>query len=380
MKNTGSRDTFLLFLVLLLAIGAVCYLCVIKKNLDEVSEVRDELTLVEQEKAKNDAIIQQAEELNQKREELKNQIQTVENKLLPDLNTSMIERKIYKHFEDANIPFIVKVSNTPLNYDTVVLPDGKTSPNHVKSSSYTVEVSGTDGFLLTHDEGDDLGWKVFYNQLNIPIGDANAVNPEAQALGLKSANEIVSGTYVGYDEFVAALKAIQADAPDYVKITNIKVDDAEQGFCTFSASVDVFSFELVDRLSAAPKGMKYMDWVGAESIATGGLVGIPSYFVLGTPNYKVSPSSPLYGRYLSFISYDFGVNRPFAAWNHWGYEWLHFDALMKDLSKLPPDLRSIELRYNMGMISAEEYNQLIQAYMNQNNNNTAPADQTAPTT
>ena len=144
--------------------------------------------------------------------------------------------------------------------------------------------------------------------------------------------------------------------------------------------MDVFAFELVDRLSATPKGMKYMDWVGAESIATGGLVGIPSYFVLGTPNYKVSPSSPLYGRYLSFISYDFGVNRPFAAWNHWGYEWQHFDALMKELSKLPPDLRSIELRYNMGMITTEEYNQLIQAYMNQNANNNAPADQTAPTT
>ena len=32
MKTTGGRDTFLLFVVLILAIGAVCYLFVIKKS------------------------------------------------------------------------------------------------------------------------------------------------------------------------------------------------------------------------------------------------------------------------------------------------------------------------------------------------------------
>ena len=114
MKNSSGRDTFLLFIVLLLALGAVCYLCIIKKNLDKLNTVKEELAQVEQEKAMNDAIIQQAEQLDAQREELKNQLQTLENKLLPELYTSAIQRKLFKHFEDAGIPYIVEVSNTPL--------------------------------------------------------------------------------------------------------------------------------------------------------------------------------------------------------------------------------------------------------------------------
>ena len=65
MKNSGGRDTFLLFIVLLLALGAVCWLCVIQKNVDKLNDVKDELRTVEQEKARNDAIIQQAQQLDQ---------------------------------------------------------------------------------------------------------------------------------------------------------------------------------------------------------------------------------------------------------------------------------------------------------------------------
>ena len=114
MKNSGSRDTFLLFIVLLLALGAVCYLCVIKKNFDKLSDVRQELKAVEQEKARNDAIIQQAQQLDEQREQLKSQLQALETKVLPDLVTGSIQRKLFKNFEDAGIPFIVEISNTPL--------------------------------------------------------------------------------------------------------------------------------------------------------------------------------------------------------------------------------------------------------------------------
>lgn len=362
MKNSGGKDTFLLFLVLLLALGAVCYLCVIKKNLDKLNNVKDELRQVQQEKDMNDAIIQQAEQLDQQREELKNQLQTLENKLLPTLYTSAIQRKLFKHFEDAGIPFIAEVSNTPLEYELVNMTDGKVSPNRVISSRYTISVSGTDGWLITHDEEEERGidYRVFYNQLQIKAAGNpdNAVNPEAQALGLTSADQIATNTYVGYDEFVEAIKAIQADAPDYVKIASIKIEDQGQGFCIYTADVDVFAYDLIDRISAAPTKMNYMDWVGAENIATGGIVGLPSYFVVTNPDlYHVPVTSPLYGRYLSFYAYDFEVNRPFAAWSHWGYEWLNVGKLMEDLKELPPYLSQLQISYQIGAITTEEYNQ-----------------------
>ena len=365
MKNSGGRDTFLLFIVLLLALGAVCYLCVIKKNFDKLADVKEELRVVEAEKAKNDAIIQQAQELDAQSEELKKQIQALEVKLLPTLDTSAIQRKLYKHFEDAGIPFIVEVSNTPATYETVTT-NGTTSPNRVKTSDYTVKVSGTDGWLLTHDEGDDIPYMVFYNQLGIAVGDETTVNEEAKKIGYDNANQIQTSTYVGYDEFVAALKKIQADAPDYVKISEITIEDTKQGFCYFSATVSVFSYELVDRISVAPTDMNYMKWEGAEQIATGGIVGLPTYFVVINPSiYKVSPSSPLYGHFISFASYDFNENRPFAAWNHWAYEWNMIEEVLKQTEKMPPALQQVELRYRLGMMTTEEYNQIMQEYEQQ---------------
>jgi len=360
MKNSGGRDTFLLFVVLLLALGAVCYLCIIKKNLDKLNTVKEELSQVEQEKAMNDAIIQQAEQLDAQREELKNQLQTLENKLLPELYTSAIQRKLFKHFEDAGIPYIVEVSNTPLEYELVNMTDGKVSPNRVISSRYKIRVSGTDGWLLTHDEEIERGidYRVFYNQLAIPMDDTNTVNPEAQALGLTSAREIKTATYASYDEFVAAVKAIQADAPDYVKIASIEIEDMGQGFCEYTAEVDVFAYDLIDRISAAPTSMNYMNWVGAENIATGGIVGLPSYFVVTNPDlYHVPESSPLYGRYLSFVAYDFSVNRPFAAWSHWGYEWYTLKQVIEDAATQPPFLSQLNIAYYIGAITTEEYNQ-----------------------
>ena len=371
MKNSGSRDTFLLFIVLLLALGAVCWLCVIQKNMDKLSDVKEELRVVEQEKAKNDAIIQQAEQLDKQRLELKNQLMTLENKLLPNLVTSAIQRKLFKHFEDANIPFIVEISNTPLAYDVVTLTDGTVSPNKVKNSRFTIKVSGTDGWLITHDEENEkqIPYTVFYSQLMMNNADPQAPNPIAQKYGFNNANEVKTETYAGFKEFVAALEGIEADAPDYVKIAEIGIDDTKQGFCTFTAAIDVYAYDLLDRISPANNNMNYMKWVGAENIKTGGLVGLPSYFTVVNKDksgYDVPEDSRLYGHFISFTSYDFQTNRPFAAWSHWGYEWNYMETVFQDANKLPPYLAQILIQYKTGMIDTNTYNSLVAAYAQEN--------------
>ena len=373
MKNSGSRDTILLFVVLLLALGAVCYLCVIKKNLDNLSETRDELASVEQEKARNDLIIQQADELDEQKSALLGEIQGIEGKLLPDLNSAAIQRQIYEHFKTNNIPFIVKVENTPLNYETVTLPNGTVSTDRVKYSTYKVRVSGTDGFLLNHDEGDMIPDEIFYNQLSIPLGDDKTQNKaaldyaKATGLDIKNANDFKSQSYIGYTEFVNALQEIQNEALDYVKISDIEIEDMQQGYCEFTASVDVYAYDLVNRKSEANNSLTYMGWVGDKNITTGGLVGLPSYFFLKSPNYNVNSDSPLFGCYLSFVAYDFNVNRPFAAWNHWAYEWQLFDEVKADLDKLPEDLKFLEIQYRMGMITTADYEKAISEYVKSNN-------------
>ena len=54
MKSSGGRDTFLLFLFILVVVSTACYLLVIKPNCDILSDVNLELEQVEQTKAKND--------------------------------------------------------------------------------------------------------------------------------------------------------------------------------------------------------------------------------------------------------------------------------------------------------------------------------------
>lgn len=356
MKNSGGKDTALLFFVLLLALGAVCYLCVIKKNLDNLNSVKTELAEVEQEKARNDAIIEQADQLDAQKKTLVNELKEIEGKLLPDLNTAAIQRKIYKYFEDAKIPFVVKVENTALTYDTVTLPDGTVSVDRVKWSNYKIRVSGTDGFMLTHDEGDKIPDEVFYTQLTIPVGDKTKKNEEANKIGYDDAYHINTDTYVGYDEFVTALENLQREAPAYVKVSDIEIEDMGQGFCEFTAAVNVYAYDLVNRKSIPDTNMQYMNWVGIENILTGGIVGMPSYFALLSPSYSVPESSELYGVYISFVDYDFNVNRPFAAWNHWAFEWNLFDEIKGELSTWPAEVRRAEVQYRIGMISQEEYN------------------------
>lgn len=361
MKTTGGRDTFLLFIVLLLALGAVCYLFVIQKKTLELKNVKTDLQLVEQEKAEKDAIIQQAQELDEMAEQLKSQLQTLEQKYLPDLYTDTISRKLYKYFEDSGIPFIVHTENKPIEYDVVSMSDGTASPNKAMHSSYTLQVSGTDGFFLTHDEGDDIPYEVFLGQLLVG-NDPKAVNPYAQQYGVNSANDISSSTYVGYEEFLAGLKALQENCPEYVKTTKIEIEDMEQGFCYYTVTIDVYAYDLVDRLSKPNYDMDYLKWVGAEKLATGGIVGLPNYFTVISPNYKVPADSPLYGHYLSFSQFDFSVNRPFASWRHWSYEWQLLEPILSNAGSQDPVLFRLTLGYLTGQISPEDYAKLVDEY------------------
>lgn len=364
MKTTGGRDTFLLFVVLILVIGAVCYMFVIKRSLNKLNQASQDLAIVEQEKAEKDKIIAQAEELDQIRETLKKSLEDIEKKLLPDLYTQAIQRKLYKHFEDAGIPYYVELSNDAKKYETVTLPDGTASPDRVAYSSYKLTVSGTDGWLLTHDEGDKIPFEVFYEQSIIDQTTGGVVsattpntvpNKSATEAGITDVKAVRSEQLVGYKEFMAAIKKIQDECPEYVKIVDVGFEDQGQGFGYFTATVNVYAFDLVNRQSAVNNNMNYMVWVGADKIATGGLVGMPSYFTLSSPNYNVSEDSPLYGHYVSLVDYKFNVNRPFASWNMWGYEWMTLKTLLESKDAVNPDLLELDLKLRLGMITMEEY-------------------------
>ncbi|MBP5299235.1 MAG: hypothetical protein J6Z09_08805 [Lachnospiraceae bacterium] len=367
MKTTGGRDTFLLFIVVILAIGAVCYLFVIKKSLNKLKQAEAELVEVQQEKAEKDAIIEQAKKLDAQRQELKNSISSIEDRFIPELNSDAITSKLYKYFEDAGLKYIVDVENSEQKYETVTMPDGTANPNRSDYSSYTVSVSGTDGWLLTHEEAAEFDKNsadqtvkladAYYEQLH--VNDDKNPNKSLTAMGIDGRiQEIHSEIYVGYKEFVKALEELQKSAPGYVKVTDIKIEDQNQGFCYYTAVVNVYDFNLVKRLSESGKDltkMDYMVWVGDENIVTGGLVGLPNYFTVANGLTELPEGHPLKDKFLSFLNFDFNVNRPFAAWNMWGYDWNIMDTLKKDAEKENPKKIQLALQFYMGKLTSEEY-------------------------
>jgi len=146
-----------------------------------------------------------------------------------------------------------------------MMPDGvNASPNYMKSVRFNVQVCGTDGvtksILDTAEEPPEEGYKV-----------------------------------VGYDEFIKAVKDIEDDLPESVKIKGIKLEDSGQGFMFYTVSVVVYSFELPGRVSTPNMDTDYLTWDGVpiKDITKDGSIGIP---------YELIPES----------SRDEFVYRPFA--------------------------------------------------------------------
>jgi hypothetical protein len=92
-------------------------------------------------------------------------------------------------------------------------------------------------------------------------------------------DESTGGTpaLVGYKEFIKAVKDIEDDNPESVRIHSISFEDSGQGFMSFTASIEVLAFILPDRISTADMQQDYIVWGGTDvdAITSDGLVGIP---------------------------------------------------------------------------------------------------------
>jgi hypothetical protein len=74
-----------------------------------------------------------------------------------------------------------------------------------------------------------------------------------------------------------AVKDIEDDLPESIKIKSISLEDSGQGFMYYNVSVVVYSYDLPDRISEPVMEGDYITWTGApvSSIPKDGLIGIP---------------------------------------------------------------------------------------------------------
>lgn len=241
MKLSGRETTLILvMLVVLLLLGY--YLFLLAPAQDKLSVLENELVAVKSTKVANDAIIVKQLDLETQITESKEQASAIEKLLLPELRAEAITERLQAAFISAGIPFITECTGEPVVNNQILLPDGTFSDNQLVSVIFNITASGSDGIAPT-------------------ILDEFTATP----------------ALVGYEEFIQAVKDIEDDNTESVRIKSISFEDSGQGFMFYTASIEVFAFYLPDRISTADLEQDYITWGGTDvnDITSDGLVGVP---------------------------------------------------------------------------------------------------------
>jgi hypothetical protein len=257
MKMAGKQST-LLFIVII-ALILLAYIVFIQ-NPESATLIKkqQEYKTVQAKRNQIAEALLAGDSLNAELDAYGKQIQELEQKLIPEIQTQVIAQKLQSKFIEHGIPFITITNTDPAVEDHVLQPDGVTeSPNYLKSVRFNIQVCGTDGVNRSIlDEG------------TTPPVTTNPATPNAVVKPYK---------IVGYDEFIKAVKDIEDDLPASIKIKSIKLEDSGQGFMFYNVSVVVYSFVLPSYEGNTYKDNEYMNWNGTpiDEITKDGLIGIP---------------------------------------------------------------------------------------------------------
>ena len=259
MKIASRQSTLLIIVILVLVLLA--YVVFIQNPTTELLKNQNiELSRVEAEKKQIDQTILAGQGLNAEIEAYKLQISGIEQRLLPVIETQVIAQKIQDKFIQHGIPFITLISTETPVEDRVLEPDGVTvSDNLLRSVRFNFQVCGTDG----------------RNMSILDIGTEPTVIAADPAV--EGSEEVIAYKIVGYDEFMNAVKDVEDDLPDSVKLKVISLEDTGEGFMYYNLTVVVYAYDLPDRISEPVMEGDYITWTGApvNNIVKEGLVGIP---------------------------------------------------------------------------------------------------------
>lgn len=270
MGNLGDRERYGVMLLGIVVVVFVIYFFGIRSldgKYDELVTKREELQAqldyYESLKSQNAATQAQIDEL-------KANIAEVEGTFLPAICSEAIEQYVLKTFEDAGCFYLVSVEAQDVALEAVTLPNGNTATDGLVVKRMVVQYSTTDGFNIPN-----------YNRSTTVITDGvldeGLWNEYLDQMAWQGADSIT-----GYNEFVAALKTIEAANPECVKINSISIQ-SEGGYVLMTAEIDFYSATFNERVSEPDMSAPYVTWAGSTNInTTGGFIGYP--FIVEDPN------------------------------------------------------------------------------------------------
>jgi len=228
----SKRETFMIIGLLFVVLIAGFWFVILSPANDTLTATQDEYDTIKAADDVNQGIIDSVALLTDNRNALQDNVVKIENTLLPELDNEVITEHLANIFEANGLKFITEISCDPLVTEQLLLSDNTYSSSTVQWVRVNMTISGTDGVT----EG------------GIPA--------------------------LGYNEFIDAVKKIEAENPDTIHISSIAMEDTSEGFQYFNISVDVFAFNLPNRIEAYDPTAPYITW-DRDPVATGGLIGVP---------------------------------------------------------------------------------------------------------
>ncbi len=258
----NKREVILFSAIIGLVLFAIFWFLFLTPIRNQLDASKAEYDILVQQDAANRAIMNSVSMLEDTQKTLKDNIVTLENSLLPYLNTEIVTEKMVSIFNEHGMKYVTKVMTKypEGGDDSIIYPDGSYSQNSTSCIQVRLRVSGTDG--ITNG--------------GIP--------------------------YVGYDQFIQAVKDIEDEDPEAIRVSEIMMEDTGEGFQYFEVLVSFYAFNIPNRVSAPDLTHPYVNWTRPDA-TLGGLVGTPYWMCL--PNVLESSST-----YLPFASYTTGSASP----------------------------------------------------------------------
>ncbi len=264
MGNLTAREKGFMYVVTLLIIVVLGYFFGIRTLNNKYDEYVAELNSLNERKAYLDQLKENNISMEKEIEALQKNCSELELSFIDKLETECIEQYVLKTFEEANCPFLISIGSTDVGMASVNYPDGTISPDGLACLQISVSYSSTDGFNVPqYNRNPD-----FTAKAEVPF--ATSVAELKDQLG----KEEYSKRY-GYDEFIAALKKINSDNPDCIKVDSFTVTD-HNGVMTLNAAINFYATNLKNRISIDDRKDPYTFWCGDTGVDTkGGFIGFP---------------------------------------------------------------------------------------------------------
>ena len=286
MTNLTAREKGFLYVITLLIIVVLGYFFGIRNLNNKYAEYQEELKTLQDRKEYLDQLRSNNASMASEIDILKASCSELELSFIDKLETECIEQYVLKTFEDAGCPFLISIGSADIGMASVSYPDGTPAHESLVCLEITVAYSSTDGYTVTqYNRNPDftIGSKV-------PVGDT--ITDLSEKMG--------QGDYAkrrGYNEFINALKKINEENKDCIKVSTISASE-NNGAMTLTATIDFYGANLSRRLSVDDSKKAYTYWSGHTNVDTkGGFIGFPyicdnkNSLWYGIVNDKIEPNA-----------------------------------------------------------------------------------------